>query len=69
MLEVLNQDYVRTAKAKGVGQRAILFVHALKNAAVPIITTDPGNCRGRLMPLERRINRERLHLAARRPAA
>jgi peptide/nickel transport system permease protein len=38
MLEVLNQDYVRTAKAKGVDQRAILFVHALKNAAVPIIT-------------------------------
>ena len=38
MLDVLNQDYVRTAKAKGVGQRAILFVHALKNAAVPIIT-------------------------------
>jgi len=38
MLEVLSQDYVRTAKAKGVGQRSILFVHALKNAAVPIIT-------------------------------
>ncbi|WP_439595024.1 ABC transporter permease [Falsiroseomonas sp.] len=38
MLEVLQQDYVRTAKAKGLGQRAILFVHALKNAAVPIIT-------------------------------
>ncbi len=38
MLEVLSQDYVRTAKAKGVGQGAILFVHALKNAAVPIIT-------------------------------
>ena len=38
MLDVLNQDYVRTAKAKGVGQHAILFVHALKNAAVPIIT-------------------------------
>jgi peptide/nickel transport system permease protein len=38
MLEVLSQDYVRTAKAKGVDQRAILFVHALKNAAVPIIT-------------------------------
>ena len=38
MLEVLSLDYVRTAKAKGVGQRAILFVHALKNAAVPIIT-------------------------------
>jgi peptide/nickel transport system permease protein len=38
MLEVLGQDYVRTAKAKGVDQRAILFVHALKNAAVPIVT-------------------------------
>jgi peptide/nickel transport system permease protein len=38
MLDVLSQDYVRTAKAKGVGQRQVLFVHALKNAAVPIIT-------------------------------
>jgi peptide/nickel transport system permease protein len=38
MLEVLSQDYVRTARAKGVGQRGILFVHALKNAAVPIVT-------------------------------
>jgi peptide/nickel transport system permease protein len=38
MLEVLQQDYVRTARAKGLDQRSILFVHALKNAAVPIIT-------------------------------
>ena len=38
MLEVLAQDYVRTARAKGVGQAGILFVHALKNAAVPIVT-------------------------------
>lgn len=38
MLDVLNQDYVRTAKAKGVGQLPILFLHALKNAAVPIVT-------------------------------
>jgi peptide/nickel transport system permease protein len=38
MLEVLSQDYVRTAKAKGLAQRPILFVHALKNAAVPIVT-------------------------------
>ena len=38
MLDVLSQDYVRTAKAKGVGQRGILFLHALKNAAVPIVT-------------------------------
>ncbi len=38
MLDVLNQDYIRTARAKGLGQRPMLFVHALKNAAVPIIT-------------------------------
>ena len=38
MLEVLQQDYIRTARAKGLDQRSILFVHALKNAAVPIIT-------------------------------
>jgi peptide/nickel transport system permease protein len=38
MMEVLSQDYVRTAKAKGVGQVTILLVHALKNAAVPIVT-------------------------------
>ena len=38
MIEVLTQDYVRTARAKGLGHRAVLFVHALKNAAVPIIT-------------------------------
>ena len=38
MLEVLQQDYIRTARAKGLGQGGILFVHALKNAAVPIIT-------------------------------
>ncbi len=38
MLEVLSQDYVRTARAKGVSQRPVLFVHALKNAAVPVIT-------------------------------
>jgi peptide/nickel transport system permease protein len=38
MLEVLQQDYVRTARAKGLGMRNILFVHALKNAAVPIVT-------------------------------
>ena len=38
MLDVLAQDYVRTARAKGVGQGSIQFVHALKNAAVPIVT-------------------------------
>jgi peptide/nickel transport system permease protein len=38
VLEVLQQDYIRTARAKGLDQRSILFVHALKNAAVPIVT-------------------------------
>jgi peptide/nickel transport system permease protein len=38
MLEVLQQDFVRTARAKGIGYGAILFVHTLKNAAVPIVT-------------------------------
>lgn len=38
MLEVLSQDYIKTAAAKGLGQRAILFIHALKNASVPIVT-------------------------------
>lgn len=38
MLEVLQQDYVRTAQAKGIDNRSVLFVHALKNAAVPVVT-------------------------------
>ncbi|WP_306225836.1 ABC transporter permease [Bosea beijingensis] len=38
MLEVLQQDYVRTARAKGLGPRSVLFLHALKNGAVPVIT-------------------------------
>jgi len=38
MLEVLQQDYIRTARAKGVGQYDILYIHALKNASVPIVT-------------------------------
>src|SRR3954466_6226871 len=38
MLEVLQQDYIRTARAKGLAQGPILFLHALKNAAVPIVT-------------------------------
>ena len=38
MLEVLGQDYVRTARAKGVGEGRVLAGHALKNAAIPIVT-------------------------------
>lgn len=38
MLEVLGEDYMRTARAKGVANRSLLLKHALKNAAVPIVT-------------------------------
>lgn len=38
MLEVLNQDYIRTARSKGLPKREITFIHALKNAALPIVT-------------------------------
>ncbi len=38
MLEVLRQDYVRTARAKGVGERVVVYRHALKNAMIPILT-------------------------------
>jgi ABC-type dipeptide/oligopeptide/nickel transport system permease component len=38
MLDVLTQDYIRTARAKGVGERIVLFKHALRNAAIPIVT-------------------------------
>lgn len=38
ILEVLGQDYVRTARAKGLVERAVLFKHALRNAALPFIT-------------------------------
>jgi peptide/nickel transport system permease protein len=38
MLDVLAQDYIRTARAKGLGSGDVLIRHALKNAAVPIVT-------------------------------
>lgn len=38
MLDVLGQDYIRTARAKGVSQGRIIFVHGLKNALIPVIT-------------------------------
>lgn len=38
MLEVLGEDYIRTARAKGLKERTVLLVHALKNAALPVIT-------------------------------
>jgi peptide/nickel transport system permease protein len=38
MIEILSQDYIRTARAKGLGERAVLFRHALRNALIPVIT-------------------------------
>jgi ABC-type dipeptide/oligopeptide/nickel transport system permease component len=38
MLEVLGEDYIRTARAKGVPERRVLFVHALRNALLPVVT-------------------------------
>ncbi|MBI9045419.1 MAG: ABC transporter permease [Anaerolineaceae bacterium] len=38
MLDVLQEDYIRTAKAKGLGRVLVLFRHALKNAALPVVT-------------------------------
>jgi peptide/nickel transport system permease protein len=38
MLEVLNQDYIRTARAKGLAGRRVVWLHALKNAMLPVIT-------------------------------
>jgi peptide/nickel transport system permease protein len=39
MLEVLGQDFVRTARAKGAGRQSVLIRHALRNALLPIVTT------------------------------
>ena len=43
VLDEVNQDYVRTARAKGVKERRILWVHVLRNAAIPIITNVMSN--------------------------
>ena len=38
MIEVLNEDYIRTARAKGLGQRIVVNRHAVKNALIPTVT-------------------------------
>jgi peptide/nickel transport system permease protein len=38
MLDILGEDYIRTARSKGMGERRVVLRHALKNAAIPIIT-------------------------------
>lgn len=48
MLEVLGQDYIRTARAKGLSERKVLYKHALRNASLPMITSLGGNIAGSL---------------------
>jgi peptide/nickel transport system permease protein len=38
MLDVLHEDYIRTARAKGLAERFVLYRHALKNALIPLVT-------------------------------
>ena len=38
MLETLNQDYIRTARAKGISERSVVWKHALRNALIPLVT-------------------------------
>jgi peptide/nickel transport system permease protein len=38
MLEVLNQDYIRTARANGIPENRVIYIHAIKNAAIPLVT-------------------------------
>lgn len=48
MLDVLNQDYVRTARAKGLREKVVIIKHALKNALLPVITVIGGQLGGLL---------------------
>ena len=42
MLDVLSQDYIRTAYAKGLGKKKVIYTHALRNALNPVITAITG---------------------------
>lgn len=42
MLEVIRQDYIRTARAKGLGERVVIYKHALRNSLIPIVTLLAG---------------------------
>jgi ABC-type dipeptide/oligopeptide/nickel transport system permease component len=48
MLEVFREDYIRTARAKGLAERVVVFRHALKNALLPVVTVS-GYEFGRLL--------------------
>ena len=38
MLDVIHQDYLRTARAKGLPERQVIYIHALRNALIPLVT-------------------------------
>ena len=38
MLEIIRQDYIRTARAKGLPEKAVIYKHALRNAMIPVVT-------------------------------
>ena len=46
MLEILREDYIRTAHSKGLGTQAVLWRHALKNAAIPVLTISGSQLSG-----------------------
>jgi ABC-type dipeptide/oligopeptide/nickel transport system permease component len=48
MLEVLTQDYIRAARAKGLHERRIVYKHALRNTLIPLLTISGGTIRGAL---------------------
>jgi len=46
MLEVLNADYIRTARAKGLSERKVIYVHAFRNTLIPLVTIVGGSLPG-----------------------
>ena len=46
MLEVLNSDYIRTARAKGLSERRVIKYHAFRNTLIPIVTSVGGSLPG-----------------------
>ena len=42
MLEVMNSDYIRTARAKGLSEHTVIYKHAFRNTFIPLVTTISG---------------------------
>lgn len=59
MLDVMNQDYIRTARAKGAGERRVIYRHVLRNAMIPVTTfagIDIGTLLGGVVLIEETFN-------------